>query len=38
MAGSCEYGEKLSGSINAGNLTSCKVYWLASLEGLYSME
>jgi len=29
----------LSGSINAGNfLTSCKVYWLASQEGLCSME
>jgi len=28
----------LSGSINAGNfLTSCKVYWLASQEGLCSM-
>jgi len=27
------------GSINAGNfLTSCKFYWLASLEGLCSME
>ena len=31
MAGTCGYGEGLSGSINAGNfLTSCKVYWLAS--------
>jgi len=31
--------EELSGSINAGNfLTSCKVYWLASQEGLCSME
>jgi hypothetical protein len=31
----CGYGEELSGSINAGNfLTSCKVYWLASQEGL----
>ena len=30
MAGTCGYGEKLSGSINAGNfLTSDKVYWLA---------
>jgi len=29
----------LSGSINAGNfLTRCKVYWLASQEGLCSME
>jgi len=27
------------GSINAGNfLTTCKVYWLASQEGLGSME
>ena len=33
------YGEGLSGSINAGNfLTSYKVYWLASQEGLCSME
>jgi hypothetical protein len=33
------YGEGLSGSINAGNyLASCKVYWLASQEGLCSME
>jgi hypothetical protein len=32
-------GEGLSGSINAGNfLTSCKVYWLASQEGLCPME
>jgi hypothetical protein len=31
--------EELSGSINVGNfLTSCKVYWLASQEGLCSME
>jgi hypothetical protein len=30
---------RLSDSINAGNfLTSCKVYWLASQEGLCSME
>ena len=36
---SCGYGEELSGSINAGNfLNSCKVYWLASQEGLCSME
>ena len=29
MAGTCGYGEGLSGSINAGNfLTSCRVYWL----------
>jgi hypothetical protein len=33
------YDEELLGSINAGNfLTSGKVYWLASQEGLYSME
>jgi hypothetical protein len=39
MAGTCGYGEELSGSINTGNfLTSCKVDWLASQEGLYSME
>ena len=37
--GTCGYGEGLSGSIKAGNfLTSCKVYWLASQEGLCSME
>jgi hypothetical protein len=35
VAGTRGYGEGLSGSINAGNfLTSCKVYWLASQEGL----
>ena len=39
VAGTCGYGEGLSGSINAGNfLTSCKVYWLASQEGLCSRE
>ena len=39
MAGTCGYGEELSGSINAGNfLTSGIVYWLASQEGLCSME
>ena len=39
MAGTCGYGEGLSGPINAGNfLTSCKVNWLASQEGLCSME
>jgi len=39
VAGTCGHGEGLSGSINAGNfLTSCKVYWLASQEGLSSME
>jgi len=39
VAGTCGYGEGLSGSINAGNfLTSCKVNWLASQEGLCSME
>jgi hypothetical protein len=33
------YGEGLPGSINAGNfLISCKVYWLASQEGLCSIE
>ena len=38
-AGTCGYGEELSGSINAGNfVTSGKVYWLASQEGLCSME
>jgi len=37
MAGTCGYGEGLSGPINAGNfLTSCKVYWLASQEGFCS--
>ena len=39
VAGTCGYGEELSGSINAGNLlTIDKVYWLASQEGLCSME
>jgi hypothetical protein len=39
VAGTCGYGEGLSGSINAGKfLTGCKVYWLASQEGLCSME
>ena len=39
MAGTCGYGEELLGSINAGNfLTDSKVYWLASQEGLCSME
>ena len=39
MAVTCGYGEELTGSINAGNfLTSSKVYWLASREGLCSME
>jgi hypothetical protein len=38
VAGTCGYGEGLSGSINAGNFTSCKVFWLASPEGLCSME
>jgi hypothetical protein len=38
MAGTCGYGEGLSDSISAGNfLTSCKVYWLDSQEGLCSM-
>jgi hypothetical protein len=39
VVGTCGYGEGLSGSVNVGNLlTSCKVYWLASQEGLCSME
>ena len=39
MVGTCGYGEELSVSINAGNfLTNCKVYWLASQEGLCTME
>jgi hypothetical protein len=39
VAGTCGYGEELSGSINAGNfLTNGKVYWLAFQEGLYPME
>jgi hypothetical protein len=38
-AGTCGYGAGLSRSINAGNfLITCKVYWLASQEGLCSME
>jgi len=39
VAGTCGYGEGLSGSVSAGNfLTSCKVYWLDSQEGLCSMD
>jgi hypothetical protein len=39
VAGTCGYGEGLSSSINVGNfLTRCKIYWLASQEGLCSME
>ena len=39
MADTCGHGGELSGCINAGNfLTSGKVYWLASQEGLCSME
>jgi len=39
VACTCGYSEGFSGSINEGNfLTSCKVYWLASQEGLCSME
>ena len=39
VAGTCGYGEELSGSINAGNfLISGNVYWLASQESLRSME
>jgi hypothetical protein len=37
--GTCGYGEGLSGTISEGNfLTSCKAHWLASQEGLCSME
>jgi hypothetical protein len=39
MAGTCGYVEGLSSSINARKfLTCCKVNWLASQEGLCSME
>jgi hypothetical protein len=39
VAATCGYGESLSSSINAENfLISCKVYWLASQEGLCSMQ
>jgi hypothetical protein len=39
VAGTCGYGEGLSGSINAGNfLTSCRVHWLTSQEEPCSME
>ena len=39
VAGTCGYDEELSDSIIAGNfLSSCEVYWLASQEGLCSME
>ena len=38
MAGTCGYGEELSGSINAGNFLTSKVYLLASQAGLCSME
>jgi hypothetical protein len=39
VAGTSGYSEGLSGSINAGNfLASCKVHWLASQEGLCSIE
>jgi hypothetical protein len=39
VAGTYGYGEGISGSINAGNfLSSGKVYWLDSQEGLCSME
>jgi hypothetical protein len=39
VASPCGYGEGRSGSINAEDfLTSCKVYWLASQDGLCSME
>jgi hypothetical protein len=39
LADTCGYCEGLSGSINVGNFsTSCQVYWLASQEGLFSIE
>jgi hypothetical protein len=39
VAGTRGYGEELPGSVNAENFsTSGKVYWLASQEGLCSME
>jgi hypothetical protein len=39
VAGTFGYGEGLSGSINAGKfLVRFNVYWLASQEGLCSME
>jgi hypothetical protein len=39
MVSTCGCGEGLPASINAGNfLTSCKVYLLASQEGLCSMD
>jgi hypothetical protein len=39
VTGAYWYGEEFLSSINAGNFfTSCKVYWLASQEGLCSME
>jgi hypothetical protein len=38
VAGTCGYSEGLSGSINAGNFLTSKVYWLASQEGFCSME
>jgi hypothetical protein len=39
VAGTCGYSEGLSVSINEGNfLTSVKVYWLASQEGLCSVD
>ena len=38
MSGTYGYGGELSGSINAAYFTSGEVYWLASQEGLYSME
>jgi len=34
----CGYGEGLSASINEGNFLTTVVYWLASQEGLCSME
>jgi hypothetical protein len=39
VAGTCGYGEGLSGFINARNfLSSCEFYWITSQEGLCSME
>jgi hypothetical protein len=36
VAGTCEYGEELSSSINEGNfLNRCKVYSLASRRNLF---
>jgi hypothetical protein len=46
VAGTCEYGNELLGSINAGNLTSCKTSellkkdsarWSKSVTLIYTM-